>query len=40
MKGTVAHVETLRLEAEERTLISRLATDVAKRELSVKMTAH
>ncbi|WP_198964470.1 hypothetical protein [Bradyrhizobium sp. C9] len=40
MKDMQAHLEKLRVEAEECELISRLATNKAKKELFAKLAAH
>ena len=40
MKDMQAHLEKLRVEAEECELISRLATNPTKKELFAKLAAH
>ncbi|WP_168856340.1 hypothetical protein [Bradyrhizobium brasilense] len=40
MKDMQAHLEKLRVEAEECELISKLATNPAKKELFAKLAAH
>ena len=40
MKDMQAHLEKLRVEAEECELISRLATNKTKKELFAKLAAH
>ncbi|MBR0801445.1 hypothetical protein JQ615_39490 [Bradyrhizobium jicamae] len=40
MKDMEAHLEKLRVEAEECELISRLATDPTKKALFAKLAAH
>ncbi|UFX43026.1 hypothetical protein HAP47_0027870 [Bradyrhizobium sp. 41S5] len=40
MKDMQAHLEKLRLEAEECELISKLATNKTKKELFAKLAAH
>ncbi|WP_167351849.1 hypothetical protein [Bradyrhizobium tropiciagri] len=40
MKDMKAHLEKLRLEAEECELISKLATNATKKELFAKLAAH
>lgn len=40
MKDMKAHLEKLRVEAEECELISKLATNVTKKDLFAKLAAH
>jgi hypothetical protein len=40
MKDMRAHLEKLRVEAEECELISKLATDATKKQLFAKLAAH
>jgi hypothetical protein len=40
MEDMAAHLEKLRIDAEECALISKLATDMQKRELFARLAAH